>query len=58
MKLTKEKKGNIPLSDLVEFFRVIDDDLDSHLHLGLLKAEVQTSDLGVGNTLDHAFGLT
>lgn len=45
----------LPLSDLVEFFRVVDDDLDAHLHLGLLQAEVQAGNLGVCNTLDHSF---
>lgn len=52
----EKKVSNVPLSDLVEFFWVTDDDLDSHLHLGLLQAEVQASNLGVGNTLYHAFG--
>lgn len=45
----------LPLSDLVELLWVTDDDLNSHLHLGLLQAEVQASNLGVGNTLYHAF---
>lgn len=45
----------LPLSDLIKLFWVVDDDLDSHLHLGLLQAEVQASDLGVNNTLHHAW---
>lgn len=46
----------LPLSDLVKLLWVVDDDLDSHLHLGLLQAEVQASNLGVNDTLYHAFG--
>lgn len=48
----------LPLSDLVKLLWVIDDDLDSHLHLGLLQAEVQASNLGVSDALYHAFGKT
>lgn len=44
-----------PLSDLVELLGVVDDDLDSHLHLGFLQAEVQACDLGVDYSLHHAF---
>lgn len=47
-----------PLSDLVKLLGVVDDDLDSHLHLGLLQAEIQASDLGVSDALYHAFGKT
>lgn len=50
------KASMIPLSDLVQLFWVTNNDLDSHLHLGLLQAEVQASNFGVGNTLDHACG--
>lgn len=42
------------MSDLVELLWVVDDDLDSHLHLGLLQTEVQASDLGIDHTFDHA----
>lgn len=52
-----EKEGvwTLPLSDLVQLLRVVDDDLDAHLHLGLLQAEVQAGDLGVCDALDHPF---
>lgn len=51
----KRKKKSLPLSDLVKLLWVADDDLNSHLHLGLLQTEVQASDLGVSETLYHAF---
>ncbi len=51
----RKDKQNVPLSDLVKLLWVVDDDLDSHLHLGLLQAEVKASNLGIGNTLYHAF---
>lgn len=50
-----EENNLLPLSDLVKLLWVTDDDLNSHLHLGLLQAEVQASNLGIGNTLHHAF---
>lgn len=46
------------MSDLVKLLWVVDNNLDSHLHLGLLQAEVQASNLGVNDTLYHAFGKT
>lgn len=49
------RKYILPLSDLVKLLWVVDDDLDSHLHLGLLQAEVQASNLSVDDTFYHAF---
>lgn len=46
---------NLPLSDLVKLFWVVDNDLDSHLHFGFLQAEVQAGNLGIDNTLNHSF---
>ena len=56
-KKAEKATSSLPLSDLVELLWVIDDDLDAHLHLCLLKAEVQAGDLGIGHTLHHAFNL-
>lgn len=50
-----EENMHLPLSDLVKLLWVADDDLNSHFHLGLLQAEVQASNLGIGDTLYHAF---
>lgn len=47
---------NEPLSDLVKLLWVVNDDLNSHLHLALLQAEVQARNLGVDHSLHHAFG--
>lgn len=52
------RKYILPLSDLVKLLWVVDDDLDSHLHLGLLQAEVQASNLSVDDTFYHAFRWT
>lgn len=49
---------NVPLSDLVQFLWVVDDDLDPHLHFGLLQAEVQAGYLSIYNTLHHFCGYT
>lgn len=49
---------NTPLSDLVKLLWVVNEDLDSHLHLGLLQAEVQAGNLSVDHTFHHAFGHT
>ena len=46
-----------PLSDQVELLRIVNDNLDTHLHFGLLQAEVEASYLGVGNTFYHSFGM-
>lgn len=58
MGTTRKVVWTLPLPDLVQFLRVVDDDLDAHLHLGLLQAEVQAGNLGVCNTLDHSFAWT
>lgn len=52
----KKNKKNVqksPLSDLVELLWVINNNLYTHLHFGLLQAEVQASDLGINDTLHH-----
>lgn len=52
----QEGRNDLPLSDLVKLLWIVDNDLYSHLHLGLLQAEVQASNLGVNDALYHAFG--
>lgn len=48
------KKNYPPLPYLVELLWVVNNDLYSHLHFGLLQAEVQAGNLGINNTLHHA----
>ena len=52
----REISPNPPLSDLVKLLWVVNEDLDPHLHFGLLQAEVQASNLRIYDTLHHSFG--
>ena len=42
-----------PFSDVLQFLRICDQDLNTHLHLGFLKAEVKACYLCLGHSLGH-----
>ncbi len=43
----------IPLSNFFEIFGIIDDELDTHLHLEFVKIHVEASNFGVLNSHRH-----
>lgn len=42
-------------SDVFEFARVINDDVNTEVHSSLLKVDIETSDLGVLNLCGHGY---